>query len=429
MRNVGRAVRAFRPGGLAALSILASALLIACGGTAATPSASSAPASAAAAVSVKPAAQSQAAGAPAGASSAAKPSSAVSAPTAAGVSDADWPAVLDAAKKEGHVIVWGENGPAGKAFEKDAFEKAYPGITVDLFQANTQSERDQRFIQEYKAGVAKVDVEISGSAGVNANIKPQGMLQDIHPFLRPQILDPKNWLNNEVLWVDKEHKYMIQGDTGVLPIVTNKSLAPDITSWSDLVDPKFKGKIVMTDPRQSGGGFAMGVFMYNALGSDFTSKFYGNSPVFSPDEQTNIEWVDSGKMLAGVGTRPIMITNLLKVGGTVRPHASLKAPDGGAIASYSGSSGILFLPNLNPLPDPNATKVYVNWFYSKEGQQAMVDILNQPTHRVDVDMSKLPDWAVPKAGVKYMDLNDEQYTATGQVKAMRDDVNKWYKAP
>ena len=59
----------------------------------------------------------------------------------------------------------------------------------------------------------------------------------------------------------------------------------------------------------------------------------------------------------------------------------------------------------------------------------MVDILNQPTHRVDVDMSKLPDWAVPKAGVKYMNLNDEQYTATDQVKALRDDVSKWYKAP
>ena len=59
----------------------------------------------------------------------------------------------------------------------------------------------------------------------------------------------------------------------------------------------------------------------------------------------------------------------------------------------------------------------------------MVDILSIPSNRVDVDMSKLPPYTIPQPGVQYMNLNDEMYTATEKVQAMRDDVNKWYKPP
>ena len=39
---------------------------------------------------------------------------------------------------------------------------------MDLFQANNTSDRDLRFAQEFKAGVAKVDVLIGGTGGVKA---------------------------------------------------------------------------------------------------------------------------------------------------------------------------------------------------------------------------------------------------------------------
>ena len=73
--------------------------------------------------------------------------------------------------------------------------------------------------------------------------------------------------------------------------------------------------------------------------------------------------------------------------------------------------------------------MYATWFYSREGQQAMVDILAIPSNRADVDLSKLPPYTIPQAGVDYINLNDETYTGTERVQAMRDDVNKWYKPP
>lgn len=354
-----------------------------------------------------------------------------SAPSPTSMQDPAWQQVVDAGNKEGHVIVWAQVGAAYKAFLKDAFEKAYPKISVDLFQADSDSNRDARFLQDYKAGVAKVDIMVSGSAGVNARVKPTGALQSIRPYLLPQPLDPKSWLDNKILWVDHEQKYMLMSDTIVYPLTVNKSVDPaELQNWTDLLNPKWRAKIIMTDPRQSGAGFAFGLFMYNTpqLGKDFFDKFLQNQPVFSQDETTNLQWTDEGKMLINISATPATLKPLMAAGGTVKFIPTLKA-NGQTLEYYSGSIGIMFLPNLNPLPHPNATRVYANWFYSLAGQQAMVDVFGQPSHHAGVNMSKLPQYIIPKPGVNYENLNDEKYTATQSVTTMRKEVDAVYKAP
>lgn len=376
----------------------------------------------------------------AGSGAAAKPAAAPSGQTAApaagsGLPSAnpEWDRIVEEARKEGEVIVWGGNTPEAREFEKDAFEKAYPGIRVNLFQAPLSSDRDSRFIQEWQAGVARLDVLVTGSAGANARVKPLGALQDVRPFLRPEILDPATWRDGRILWVDKEHQYMLMSDTLVYPPVTvNATVQPqDLQRWEDLLDPKWKGKVVMQDPRQSGAGFAASLMMYYnpSLGPDFSQQFFGNSPVFSPDVRQNIEWTNAGRTLANIHALPREVESLNKeFGGTLRMIPSLTA-GGKPVGTFLGSDGILFIPNLNPLPHPNATKVYVNWFYSRAGQQAMVDIVGNPSNRADVDLSKLLPITVPQPGVEYMNLNDEAYTGTDKVQAMRDGVSKWYVAP
>ena len=86
-------------------------LVVACG-----PGGSSAPAQSAA-----PAAPAAPAAAPAGGPAAAAPAK----PSGQPAASAEWDKVVEEAKKEGEVIVWGESGQAGREFEKDAFEKAY----------------------------------------------------------------------------------------------------------------------------------------------------------------------------------------------------------------------------------------------------------------------------------------------------------------
>jgi ABC-type Fe3+ transport system substrate-binding protein len=343
---------------------------------------------------------------------------------------AGWNQVVAAARQEGEVIVWGAAGADARRHEKEAFESAYPGIKVTLFQPPSNSERDSRFLQELQAGVAKVDVLVSGSGGANARLKPAGALQDVRPFLVfPEVTEPARWRDGSLTWVDKdEQRYLLQGDIQVTPnLIAHESVDPaEVQSWEELLQPKWRGQVLMQDPRKSGNGFALGLFLYYApeLGPEFTRRLYGEMDVtFAQDERQNIEWVASGRKLIYLRPDDGELAQALEAGAKLKVVPVLKA-QGKPVDSSGGSQGILFLPNLDPLPHPNATKLYVNWFYSRAGQQAMVDIVGRASRRTDVDHSKLAEFARPRPDIAYMNLN--HYTEPDVTQAMRDDVSRWY---
>jgi hypothetical protein len=117
------------------------------------------------------------------------------------------------------------------------------------------------------------------------------------------------------------------------------------------------------------------------------------------------------------------VRDVQALGSNIKLVSTLKAK-GSPADSFGGSAGQIFLPNLD-LPHPNAATVYINWFLSKAGQQAMIDNLERASRRLDVDYSKMPEYTVPKPGVNYMDLN--RYTDQELTRAMREDVSRWFQ--
>lgn len=339
----------------------------------------------------------------------------------------DWNTILQAAKKEAEVIVWATGGDLRRAFWKDAFEKANPGIAVKLFAPATLSERDSRFIKEFEAGIAKVDIFVGGTGGMMGRLKPAGMLQPLRPLMRPETLDPKNW-NGEQTWTDIDKKWSLVSDiTPAAAAAVNASVKDEeLQTWGDLLSSKFDGKIIMSDPRQAGPGFALGLYMfYNPdMGPDFVARLFAKGRVqVSLDERQMVEWVDSGRMLVTLYPRQREVDQLRELGGKLRLAPALKA--GGVPQSIVvGSDGAIGVPNINPLPNPNAARVYIDWLYSRQGQQAMVDILGIASTRADVDMSKLSPSVRPTPGVKYTSANDERLQMPERAKAMRDVVAK-----
>jgi ABC-type Fe3+ transport system substrate-binding protein len=281
-------------------------------------------------------------------------------------------------------------------------------------------------LREWEAKVLKVDVFVAGSAGMVARLKPAGILQPVKPFLREDTLDGKNWVGGAPVWVDLEKQYVMIADLPAgVPAIANESVDVNaIKTWNDLLDPKWDGKIISLDPRQSGQTYAFTLFL-NAnkdLGPDYVRKFFkGGRVVFTNDQRQIAEWVDSGRMMLGFALREPEIRSLLSVGSKIKTLPALMA--GGVPQTITvGSDSALSVANLNPLPHPNAIRVYANWIYSKAGQQAMVDATGLFSTRVDVDTSKLPDRVKQKDGVKYTNANDENLNGTEMTKAMRDNV-------
>ncbi|HLY65513.1 MAG TPA: hypothetical protein VKU60_08260 [Chloroflexota bacterium] len=63
---------------------------------------------------------------------------------------------------------------------------------------------------------------------------------------------------------------------------------------------------------------------------------------------------------------------------------------------------------LNKAPHPNATKVYLNWLLSKSGQETIAQVSSYPSRRLDTSHEGLPDYAIPKQGVNYIDDASEE---------------------
>jgi len=353
-------------------------------------------------------------------------------PTALPAWQISWNETLAAAKQEGRVDVWvGGGGVAARNFLEGAFEAAYPDIDVVLFQAARSSERDSRFLQEWQAGVASVDLFNGGSSGGDGRLKPAGALQPIKPFLIHPDVGPDNWANGH-LYVDIEENYMLMGGAAATPAlaVADGVDVSKLTHWEDLLDPEWNGSIIMNDPRTSGNGAARAGYWFcapdpkcfNAPMRGFMEKLYKNTGIqLSDDDRVNLDQIISGKKKILISPANDELAELKAVGVTPNLVRSLKLPDNSDLDQISDSPGILFVPNID-IPHPNAATVYINWFYSKEGQQAMIDIRTQPSTRKDVDNSALPDNVIPLAPAFSVNQTISELNKEGGI---REKVNEW----
>ncbi len=93
-----------------------------------------------------------------------------------------------------------------------------------------------------------------------------GHLQPIPPLLvLPEVVDQTKWWSKKHLYADPEgqHVFMAQGDagSGIAAINTNFIKPGEIQSWWDLLAPKYRGKMVMTDA-DSAGNIGSWRFLY-----------------------------------------------------------------------------------------------------------------------------------------------------------------------
>ena len=91
-----------------------------------------------------------------------------------------------------------------------------------------------------------------------------------------------------------------------LPFAFNPSLvsADQFRSWYDLLDPRWKGKIAMQDPRQAGSGQSIAAFWYsnNRLGKDYVRQMFAQqAPTYSRDDRQVSDWTARGQSLIGIG--------------------------------------------------------------------------------------------------------------------------------
>lgn len=364
----------------------ASLLMILVGAAACT--STTAPSPAANAPSTKPAA-SEAARAVPTATPAAKPNE------KPGWKD-EWDKLVAAAKKEGKVTIAGGPSELYRTAAM-AFQKAYPEIQVE-FTANGGGPFGPKVQAERQAGQYLWDACYCGW-NTPLTLKVQGILDPLKPvLLLPEVLDDSKWRGGlDAGWVDKERQsvYEFEGRLTFMSWV-NRGLAPEseLRTVDQLVDPKWKGKIAVQDPRVPGVMSTALGYLMSLKGEDWIRKLLAQDLTIVNEGRQHAEGLVRGRFPIAMGVSSADFEQFTREGlmGNIKPL------EGDTASGARVTAGFAVITLINKAPHPNAAKLHINWLLSQEGQKAYTEATNQNSRRLDVAG---PAETAPRAGVKY----------------------------
>ena len=315
----------------------------------------------------------------------------------------EWEKMLKAAESDGQLNVY-VHAAYSQAVEE--FQKVFPKIKLTMSIGAGGPEIASRLMGERRAGKNLADIYIAGIGTHIHVLYPAKALMPIKPILiLPEVKDESKWFGSRHDYVFPKESYSFIFEKNVAQwIYYNTTLVKrdEIKSWWDLVNPKWRGKIVGYDPTIPGAAAPSLWYFYKnpALGPKFMEQLYGNMDIiFSRDPRQLWDWLATGRAaicLACKGYSKKLEEQALPVD---KINYALKE---GSFMPFG--NGILAL--INPTPHPNAAKVFINWFLSRSGQmsfQAITAAAGDPRNSARIDISKVnvPEEEIPKPGVNY----------------------------
>lgn len=319
--------------------------------------------------------------------------------------EVEWQKILAEARKEGKVVILTTSGSEVRNALSKKFKEKY-GLSAEWIQASRGGELAQRLFRERDAGLYSADAFIGGSTTMLIQLKPRFILDPLPPLLvLPEVTDSSLWYGGKIHFVDKEKAYMLPFvSIPWAPIfVNNKVFYPEeIKSYRDLLKPSLKGKIIMGDPTLPGAGLRfISITGEKYLGYDFHREFARQVDAIQRDERLVIDWVAQGRYPVGTGVRPDLVNDYLRAGA---PLSLITLKEGEWLV---GSGGVLGV--INKAAHPYATKVFVNWLLSREGQLIYSSITDQQSAREDLPTDFLAPAGVRKPSVQYLHMEDEEF--------------------
>jgi ABC-type Fe3+ transport system substrate-binding protein len=339
-------------------------------------------------------------------------------PPATDAATGDWDQVVAAAKREGQISLIGPPGSEVPAALTSGFQKKYPAIQAEFSGLSTQ-QATARLRTELAAGINQNDIFITGTTTALDILLPAKLLAPIKPLMvGPNALDASKWKGGKFIFADDAATYNLVIATYVNPPFTYNPnyLAPgEISSWNDLLKPKWKGRVSTRDPTVPGGGLSLAVFWYSqeGLGKEFIQKLFANEIVISRDDRQMLDFAIRGKHPIAIGPSETLGNEMIAKGLPIR----LMQPEQLRETSYitPGNGTLVVIRNT---PHPNATKLFLDYFLSREGQTAWSKASGFPSLRQDVPTDHVAPILIPKEGVRYQEQYSERY-----VEIRRETVN------
>jgi iron(III) transport system substrate-binding protein len=282
-------------------------------------------------------------------------------------SQSDWEKIIKAAELEGEVVY----SASGSHRFLDEFHKSFPKIKTTSVSASC-SDIVSRIMTERRAGKYLTDVVRCGLTSAHSLYRGK-TLQPIDPALYlPEIRDPAKWWQGKHHYADPEGKYLfVSAASAYMRFASyNTELVnpAEFKSYWDLLNPKWKGKIVATDPRTGEGRNGARFLYFNPeLGPQYLRRLLGQMELtFSRDYRQATDWLAQKRFAIFLFSQSDDTLNAKQQGLPVQVLDTTGWKEGAGLDPIGGAYALMDKP-----AHPNAAKVLLNWLLSREGQMAV----------------------------------------------------------
>lgn len=309
---------------------------------------------------------------------------------------AEWERTVEGAKKEGRLFLYLYQGDGELEALANEFQKRHPEVSV-IKVMGRGNQLGPRIMAERRAGKYLADVYIGGPTTPYHVFYRAKVLEPARSALiLPEVLDESKWWGGKHHYIDPENRYIFvfvgSSSGGYVSYNSNLVNPAEFTSYWDILQPKWRGRILSKDPKVSGSqriGVRI-VYYTPELGPEFVRRLYSEMDVIITQEiRQATDWLANGKFSICFFCSDIRKAK--RQGLAVDEFRTSQWRERQAISA--GSTGSLAL--LRQAPHPNAAKLFINWLLSREGQMVFQRVGNTPINseesmRIDIPKDLIP---------------------------------------
>ncbi len=320
-----------------------------------------------------------------------------------------WAEVVKKGEKEGRVMIYASANLGHFPIIRAAFNKKYPDIKVVTVLG--RSVYYTRPVHEHRANKYLVDLIIGSPSRLYRTLsraKSPKMLEPVRPALMlPDVIDQSLWWRGKHTYIDPQGQDVFMFESSIygaqLAYNTNRVDPTQFNSVWDILEPKWKGKILAPDIVGIGGLNSVNfIYHHPEMGPQYLTKLYTElDPTLYRNFSRAVDRLASGPFSLCLACRrvPLAMEQGLPVN-EISPY-QFKEKQG-----VGGGSGAIV--RVTHAPHPNAAKVFLNWWLSREGQITF-RLANEMNPRKSSLRDDIPEKLLPKVrrikGKDYMFVN------------------------